>query len=223
MSWFIDIAIALIGVLVIVHYSRKGFVKAATDILSFFIAIAFAFLLAKFLSPIIFNAFLSEPISNALQSKIDQINPTQFGQLVSSLPGFAGSLISGLNVSNSLETGISGLSGEKITETIVKPILVEPLAIIIFLILLLPMTPLVRLFLRPVNALFKAPVLKQLNTVFGFVFGIAIAVLAVFVVSLLAFTFAGIAETTPPEPRQPFVQAVYDSFFVRIAQGINIF
>ena len=175
---FVDLIIILIVALSTFIGYKKGLVKLALGLCTFFIAIIVAFLLYKPVASIVINnTEIDESISSAITNKIlpEGVSETEkidISNISSQLPSII------LKNSNNTIQGIS----QSISHTIIETVCLLGIFIV---------TKLVLIFVTVLADLIaKLPILKQFNELGGFIYGFIEGLLIVLTLLALISLFA---------------------------------
>lgn len=196
-----DIIIVAIIVFFIILGVRHGIARTVLGIIGLFVTYTVANGLSKWLSQVIYNSFIEQTVVENINSYmnsygIDYLIDNSF----SALPDWIRWLVAIFGGSSeSVERYISQTASlaqsnatDLITQTL-ETMTVSAMRIVLMIVLLIVVYILVRKLVRLVSKLFKAPVLKQVNGIFGGVLGAVNGVLCVFI---LVNLFCVIAQIT---------------------------
>jgi uncharacterized membrane protein required for colicin V production len=214
MGWILDISLLVLLALFVVWGFRSGVAKSLAEFGGTIVAVVAAVLLASALSGTIFEAFFKGPltanVSEALQSGAGQDVAAKVSALLEALPGFIRNSLGNYGVTQQ-EIGqvVSGASGDAADAVVavLRPIVTDLVRMVLMLVLFILLMIVVRLAARGIDKVFRIPVLHQLNSLLGGVFGILKC--AVFV--LLLCMLLRVALPMLNEPPELFSQETIDS------------
>ena len=197
-SLILDIALLVIAVAIILKYAFQGFLKSVLNFVRLVLSIILAFALRSPVAELFNNLFMKGAITNWVKTSILQANAGEnpavnFLKIYSDNPFFYNGILThfGLDTTK-LDKQMSGLDAEQsadaLAETIGTPIatmLSTILAVLaIFIVSMLVLTIVIKLL----NCLTKISGIKLINRLLGVALGGAIAILAVWGLSILIKT-----------------------------------
>jgi len=209
------IIVFIIGLSVLMGW-KNGFIKTvlnlAGGVVSFFVAVAFTnplgtYIDTSFIRPMLVDSVLSK-LANILNGTIETLDisrlfqdkPSEFVNLLKSLNidvNEAGECFEDLK-----QSGVESVNGA-FAEQVVSPISNAISCVIAFILILVICLIIVKLLKVLSDVIFKLPVLKQSNKIFGLLIGLLIGIFFSFVVaSLIMWLLPYIQES-----RNQFVQS----------------
>lgn len=196
-----DISIVLIVILFILIGVKRGFAKSVLGIIGLIVSFFAAQFLADFLANAVYNAFLKQTVVDNVNTYINTSGVDYaLTQGFSALPDWANGFVSG-TVSflggnfNELEQGIRETTHSALTttattiENTIQTVSVTIFDILFLIILFIVLYIIVRKLIKLVSRLFKLPIIKQVNSVLGGIFGAAEGILIVFLAVNIFATF----------------------------------
>lgn len=193
-----DIIIVAVIVLFTIIGVRRGIARTILGIVGLFVTYAVAGGLSKWLSPLIYNSFLEQTVTENVNNYMSSYGfdylidnsisalPEWIRWLVSLFGGSSENVVQYVSQSvSSAQTNVT----QAVTQTL-ESLAVSALQIVLMIVLFIIVYIIVRKLIRLVSKVFKAPVLRQVNGFFGGVLGavngLLIAWIAVNVFGLIA-------------------------------------
>lgn len=196
-----DIIIVAIIILFIIIGVRRGIARTILGIVGLFVTYAVAAGLSKWLSPLIYNSFLEQTVTENVNSCLSSYGfDYLLDNSISALPQWIRWLVSlfggsSENVTQYVSQSVSSAQAnatQVITQTL-GALAVSALQIVLLVLLFIIVYIIVRKLIKLVSKVFKAPVLRQVNGFFGGVLG---AINGVLVVWIAVNVFCVIAQMT---------------------------
>lgn len=193
-----DIIIVAVIVLFTIIGVRRGIARTILGIVGLFVTYAVAGGLSKWLSPLIYNSFLEQTVTENVNNYMSSYGfDYLIDNSISALPEWIRWLVSlfggsSENVVQYVSQSVSSAqtnATQAVTQTL-ESLAVSALQIVLMIVLFIIVYIIVRKLIRLVSKVFKAPVLRQVNGFFGGVLGavngLLIAWIAVNVFCLIA-------------------------------------
>lgn len=193
-----DIIIVAVIVLFTIIGVRHGIARTILGIVGLFVTYAVAGGLSKWLSPLIYNSFLEQTVTENVNNYMSSYGfDYLIDNSISALPEWIRWLVSlfggsSENVVQYVSQSVSSAqtnATQAVTQTL-ESLAVSALQIVLMIVLFIIVYIIVRKLIRLVSKVFKAPVLRQVNGFFGGVLGavngLLIAWIAVNVFCLIA-------------------------------------
>lgn len=193
-----DIIIVAVIVLFTIIGVRRGIARTILGIVGLFVTYAVASGLSKWLSPLIYNSFLEQTVTENVNNYMSSYGfDYLIDNSISALPEWIRWLVSlfggsSENVVQYVSQSVSSAqtnATQTVTQTL-ESLAVSALQIVLMIVLFIIVYIIVRKLIRLVSKVFKAPVLRQVNGFFGGVLGavngLLIAWIAVNVFCLIA-------------------------------------
>ncbi len=202
MSLIIDIILILVAIYSVFKGVRRGFIRSVMHLLSIVIALVLVVLLRAPVSEQLYDGFFLDVMASPVEEELLEIKNTSTAADVNGNFGKVGDLIAGypeplrdvveryglsleniVSVENgsSYEEGVSNLA-ERIASPVAELTSNVVAAILIFAVAL----ALLKLLTFLIDKLFKLPVLKGFNTLFGLLFGIVSAGACIWFIAVIA-------------------------------------
>ena len=184
-----DIILVLIFAFFVIWGIRRGIaatlVSLGLNFVSYFISAS----LGKWISGIIYTSIIQPTINQSIEASIYNFSNNAFDDALNTLPDWLTGVlnISGADITELFQGPIDGIKDTAVqsVEEIVRPIVIGILSFFITILLFFFIVFLLRkLLMKPILSIFKLPVLKQINSIFG---GVAGAVEAFLLVSMIAY------------------------------------
>ncbi len=232
MSLFLDILIIVVMAVTVIGGYKRGFIKSvmhfASSVLAFFAAVYFTPYLSSYLCESVFMTGISEGIAETLHSLLAvEGNALSTEQLFADMPEALTAIIERFNVDLTAFTEkfiSSELATAETVETmsdyIARPIAEAISSVAAFLLIFIGVVIVLRIITAVIGIVFELPVLKQLNSFFGLIFGILCAVLYAMVWSTLAVSLVDALHSIDPVS---FSEALIDdTFIVKMFSGFRM-
>lgn len=184
--------ILLFGVIGVV----RGIAKTILNVLAFALSILIANQLSTFFTELIYNCFIKEALTNNILHSMQSSGiEGALNNSISNLPEWAGAIVIpilslfGVNADESVKSIdlSSQLQSAAVTaESMLKPLVVGVFAMILTTLFVLVLFILAKLFVvKPLSRIFRIPVLRQLNQLFGGIVGLLEGLLIAFIAANL--------------------------------------
>lgn len=196
-----DIIIVAIIILFIIIGVRRGIARTILGIVGLFVTYAVAGGLSKWLSPLIYNSFLEQTVTENVNNYMSSYGfDYLIDNSISALPEWIRWIVSlfggsSENVVQYVSQSVSSAqtnATQAVTQTL-ESLAVSALQIVLMIVLFIIVYIIVRKLIRLVSKVFKAPVLRQVNGFFGGVLG---AVNGLLIVWIAVNVFCLIAQMT---------------------------
>lgn len=196
-----DIIIVAVIVLFTIIGVRHGIARTILGIVGLFVTYAVAGGLSKWLSPLIYNSFLEQTVTENVNNYMSSYGfDYLIDNSISALPEWIRWLVSlfggsSENVVQYVSQSVSSAqtnATQTVTQTL-ESLAVSALQIVLMIVLFIIVYIIVRKLIRLVSKVFKAPVLRQVNGFFGGVLG---AVNGLLIVWIAVNVFCLIAQMT---------------------------
>lgn len=184
-----DIILVVIFLLMIIIGAHRGAIKSLAGIIASVIAYLAAAALGAMAANAAYDSLIRPAVNDAISQSLSNIGTDAAGSVLDSMPKWISGLldVSGADFSKMMEQPIAAV-GDTVTQavdTAIRPLAIGILTICITIILFLLLFIILRfLIAKPLNALFRVPVLNGINRFFGGVIG---AVEAFLLVSMAAY------------------------------------
>lgn len=174
-----DIIIVAVIVLFTIIGVRRGIARTILGIVGLFVTYAVAGGLSKWLSPLIYNSFLEQTVTENVNNYMSSYGfDYLIDNSISALPEWIRWLVSlfggsSENVVQYVSQSVSSAqtnATQAVTQTL-ESLAVSALQIVLMIVLFIIVYIIVRKLIRLVSKVFKAPVLRQVNGFFGGVLG----------------------------------------------------
>ena len=183
-----DAAIVAVILLFALLGLHRGFIRSLAGLIGAVIAMALALTIAHFAAEWIYGALVEKPVENAVNEALSAGGASAAG-VIDALPAglsgivhsFGGEAVVEQAVSQSASTASGMILG------VLRPALVNLTMILLALLLFIPLMIIVRLLLRLLNGVAKnTPVVKHVNRILGFLFGLCKGIIVAWLLCLLA-------------------------------------
>jgi len=174
----LDVSLVLIvSVFLFIGY-KKGIVKSVYGFLSLIVAGVGSYFSGKYLSQWVYGFFfeksINESISNSVSASTENLTAS-VENVLSNLPEYVKNLLGFFNVSEGdfFQQNTTAQLVESELQQSIKGAVVEVLGFIFIIVLFILILILMRLLSKPIVSIFEIPVIKQINGIFGMLFGLA--------------------------------------------------
>jgi len=216
MSILADVILCAIILLCILFGFHRGFVKSFVEFIGYFVAMIAAVVLSSTLSVFVYQALLRDmlikKISTAISTSAALPAEQKVQAIMQALPSF---------VTNGM--GYHGVTAKSLSETVstsataaapkvadmISPVIIGLTKVIFTVILFILFLMVVRFLAKALNSVFKLPLLHQLNSVLGGVFGLFKGLIIVF---LLCALVQFVAPLMPGKNLESVQQTVNSSY-----------
>lgn len=195
MTWSsiaLDAGALVVVILCAVFYAKQGFLSGLFSFFGTLAAVVASALLARHLSPLIFEHYLSPGISEKITEAVagQEVDISgALNQVIGFLPaGVLDSLTSALN--GAISTAAPGVAAA--VENVVRPLVVPLITAVLFFVLFLAARLLVMALRALTRGLNRVPVISTLNSALGAVMGVLVGAMYVFLALLLIWAFDAI-------------------------------
>lgn len=188
MNFMLDIVILCVFILFTVVGIRRGLVKSAAHFLGSILAAFFASALGGAVAKFAFNALFRDALVERIGESLSSLGTgTMFSAIenvLSSLPDFIVRALQQAGItSNTLEAVVadrSGQAAELIADSL-SPVFISFLKVLAVIVLFALFMILVRVLADMVAGVFRLPMLRQLNSALGGLFGFLLALVSVWI------------------------------------------
>lgn len=183
-----DIISLIIIIVFVIIGVKSGAAKAICRLLSLISSFLLAVFLSHFLAELVYNAFIKQTIIDNISTVINDSALSTAAEkaqgIIDSLPLVLSNSLSYFGVSSvNLTTMMTSSQVNSIESVIMTPV-VGVISIIFFIILFVLLLFVLKKVFRGISKLFRLPLIRVIDSAFGFLLGIIEGVLAV---SILAF------------------------------------
>lgn len=211
LPFVIDLIFIAILAMSIINGRREGFVKMALSlaatVISWIIASEYSPSVAEWVN----DNFIRENLIESLTAKIAEVIDGGSQAVLGALPGYITNAAEAAGIS--VESIVSGVGSSadpasiaaNICEALEGTFIIPAVRIISFCVLLAILNAVFGMFIGIINSVFRLPVIKSFNKLFG---GIAGAIKGIIAVAVVSVVFKGL---TYIEPGNAFSQAVNES------------
>lgn len=186
MRFGLDIAVLVTVVIFALVGAKKGFIKACADFLGAFIAMIAAGILSEPAAEWVYNTFFHDALMEKIAAAVTGLGAEEAVQTVfAEFPevlrrGLAAAGITESGVTAQVQGGVLDIS-EGIAYA-VSPMLIGFVRVLAMLVLFILLLVVIRALASLLTGLFELPVLHGVNGLLGALFGILLAVVAIWVV-----------------------------------------
>lgn len=188
MSILLDGIVVAVVVLFALLGLRKGFIKSLAGLIGAIAALIVALTVSRFAAEWIFNAWIRTPLLETITRSLTESGATTAEGIVEALPGYLQNLLGWAGGETaSLNSAIASSSDTvaRVLVTVLSPAIINLLMIVLTIVLFVIFLLLIRLLLRLLNKVAQAPILRQVNGLLGFLFGIGKGILIVWLLCAL--------------------------------------
>ena len=202
---WLDLILLVLLVLFVFFGFKRGLAKTLTEFVGAIAAAVAAILLASFFANLIFDAFvrgsLEGSISGVINESAGASAADKLQAVLDALPGFVSNSLASYGLgSEQLSSALSGTADAAAGAGVelIKPIVTSLIQMILVFVLFVLLMIVVKIVARGVDTVFRLPLLHQLNSLLGGIFGILRC--AVFVLLACAILRAMIPMLQPVPP-----------------------
>ena len=208
MNWAIgillDVILVIIALLCIKKGSKDGFAKTIVSFFGIFIAIILAATLSKPIANYAYTGFVQKPIENAITASIEtqldkaSSNPSAQQLLegvegaIDKFPAFIKNALQTEEMKAEISDKIVELHSadlsefsHKITDTIIKPILISVISAIVFVIIFLAVFLICILLSKALKIVNKLPLLGGVNSLLGGIIGLLKGIIIALIINFV--------------------------------------
>lgn len=210
MSLFLDVLLLVIIACTVIGGYKRGFIRSvmnfASALLSFFAAVYFTPYFSEYLKTNVFLSRISGGIAETLRSLLgigtaDRSTEQLFEDMPDALVNIAERF--GVNMENFVSEYSSSSPATEETVKIMSDAIADPVASVIssaiaFILIFVAAGIVLKIVTSVLNAFFELPVLKQLNSFAGLIFGIFCAVFYAVVISSVIVSLVGALHSVDP-------------------------
>ena len=185
MRYMLDAIIVLIVILFAARGARKGFIKACIDFIGGFAAMIGAGILSLPVAKWVYYTFFHDALLEKIAAAVTGLEAEEAVEAV--FAEFPDVILRGLEKLGITETGIAAQvegGATSIAEGIagqISPMLIGFIRIFAMLVLFILLLVVIRALATALSGVFRLPVLRSANKLLGAVFGILMAVVAIWV------------------------------------------
>lgn len=216
MSYVYDIILILVIFTFFISGMRRGFLRSIISLVGNILSIVLAGFLASYFSEWIFDIFMRPNITtkvyNVLQDTIGQDLQTRNQAIFSIFPSFVSNSLSCYGLSaQSINSSISSASQSTALQVVnaIAPIIVNFMRTIIFTILVILLSFVVRRITWMVGRIARLPILKQIDQLLGGFLGLIKCALFIFVFCTIIYIMVPMLENTPELLSRKTINATY--------------
>lgn len=211
MSLVFDGLILIVCIIIVVVETRRGFVKSVMHLCSHIAALFVAYAFTPKLSAFLSEHFFLEKVSSGIRDTLKSLTANGEGgydlsRLFDDVPEPFTQILERYHVSlDSLSDRLEGITGaaedavNDLADNIAGGVSGVLSSVCAFLLLFVASLLVLKLVTFILDALFRLPILSTANTALGFIFGVVIALVAAFVLSLLSVKFIGAMSSISPD------------------------
>ena len=186
MRFGLDIAVLVTVVLFALVGAKKGFIKACMDFLGAFIAMIAAGILSAPAAQWVYDTFFHEALMEKIASAVTGLEAVEAVQTVfTEFPAVIQRALAAIGITeSSVAAQVQGSAldiAESIT-TAISPMLIGFVRVLAMVVLFILLLVVIRAVASILTGLFELPVLRSVNGLLGAVFGVLLAVVAIWVV-----------------------------------------
>lgn len=183
MQYVFDGIVIVVLVLFTVIGTRKGFIKAAADLLGGIIAMIAAGMLSNPVAEYIYSKLFSSAVEQKVKAVLE-VKEMELADYFAQLPEFVSRWLNFTGVNADTVAQKMSESGNSAAETVVAslaPVFVGLINVFVVIILFLLFMIIIRALANLLTGLFHLPLLKEVNGLLGAVLGILLGLLVVWV------------------------------------------
>ncbi len=189
MSIVLDIIVVAVVVLFALLGLRKGFLKSLMGFVGAVAALVLALTVARFAASWIFETWVRQPLADTISQALTESGAATAEGALDALPGYLTGLLGLADGGTEAIVGAIASSSSSLAAVLVTalaPVITNLIMVVLAIVLFFVFLLLVRLALRLLNRVAKAPVLRQVNGLLGFLFGMGKGLLVVWLLCALA-------------------------------------
>lgn len=222
MSLLIDIILAGILICCFVHGYKRGFVRSLTGFVGYLLAAMLSSALSNMLSVSLYRSILRGPmvdsVTEFLETNAAAATAEQAQLFLDQLPAPAANLLANEGITADTIAGqLTGTAADAAPQIVdlLSPVVINLSRIVLMVVLFSVFMMVVRIVVRTVAAVFRLPLLRQINGLLGAAFGLLSGVIVVMLlcaVMQLAAPLLGQAGTTQQAVQESRIyQLVYEN------------
>lgn len=194
-GFVIDLVLLAFLVLTVFISRKKGLVLTLLDFAAFIVATIFAVELSALAAPAAYGAFISPGVLSVLESNLPETAASgeiaaSVNSVLASFPEFVSEYALNIGIDINEISGqiasvgvFEGTLAGTVEANIVAPLVTAVCKAVLFVVLFIVLLVILKAVVRVINRFFKLPVLKQLNSTLGAVFGAVKGVAVIFVLA----------------------------------------
>ncbi len=186
MNFVIDGLLVAVGVLCIVIGVRKGLFKSAADCLKLIAAAILASIAAHPISKWVFDAFVLEGFSERVRESVDGLEHVEGVQnYFETLPDFLKGFLQTRGITSSSLADTVSDSSEAVAQSIIdvlSPVFISIISFFAFIVLFIIFVILLSIVVRMISGIVALPILSQIDSLLGGVFGAVFAVIIMWII-----------------------------------------
>lgn len=221
MSILLDVIVVAIVVLFALLGLRKGFIKSLAGFVGSILALILALTIARFAAEFVFNTWIKDSLIQTVSDALAENGANTAQGVLDALPDYLTSIFGWAGgQSQSLESALNS-SSNAVSSTIINvlsPAIINLLMIVLAIVLFILLMIVIRLIIRLLDRIVQVPVLKQVNGILGFLFGIGKGVIIAW---LLCALVMAVLPLWMQESGQWLQDAVNGSYLFRALAGAN--
>lgn len=211
MSLVFDGLILIVCIIIVVVETRRGFVKSVMHLCSHIAALFVAYAFTPRLSAFFNEHFFLDKVSSGIRDTLKSLTVNSEGsydlsRLLDDIPEPFTQILTRYNKPlDSIADKIRDVTGaaedavNDLADHIAGDVAGVLSSVCAFLLLFIASLLVLKLVTFILDALFRLPILSTANTALGFIFGVVIALIAAFVLSLLSVKFIGAMSSISPD------------------------
>ncbi len=193
MRFGLDIAVLAVIVIFALVGAKKGFVKSLIDFLGAFVAMIAAGILSLPAAQWVYDTFFHEALMEKIASTVTGLDAVGAVQAVfSEFPELVIRALSAAGITqSSVQAQVDGstLDMAAAITAAISPMLIGLVRVLAMLVLFILLLVVIRALGTLVSGLFSLPLLNGMNKLLGFVFGVLLAIVSVWVVLACVHAF----------------------------------
>jgi uncharacterized membrane protein required for colicin V production len=184
MNYILDVIIVTVLLLFVLFGAKKGIIRSLGEFVGAIVAAIVSSAIGAKVAEAIYNSFFRQSVITKINSAL-AVNSGDATDYFSSLPDF---VVSWLNNSGITEQSVSDAmnSGSKTAasavESVISPLLIGVIKVFAIIVVFMLLMIIIKILLKIIAGLFELPVLKQIDGIFGGVFGFLVGAIVIWVV-----------------------------------------
>jgi len=208
LEYAVDIVLLILFAGMVVSGAAKGFVKTVLGMVAMLAALFAAYQLSALLAPAVYNTFISEKVTEAIQTKLSsaadaEVAAHQISAVMSAIPDLVLSIASAIGIRtggiaekiNSLDNTGANIAKE-LADNVAAPVITAVVHAVLFAVILAVAYVLLTAVVRLIDKIFKLPVLKSANRIMGGLLGAVKGMILVYLVCVILEIAAGLGKDT---------------------------
>lgn len=197
MQYLFDIIIVAVLVLFTVIGAKKGFIKAAADLLGGIVAMIAAGILSNPVAEFIYSKLFAEAVEHKVRAVLE-IKGMELDDYFGELPEFVSRWLdfAGINAETvSSRIASSGDSAAEVVTQTLAPVFIGFINVFVVIILFLLFMIIIKALANLLTGLFHLPLLKEVNGILGAVLGLILGAIVVWIAAGAIDFFKPMMET----------------------------